>query len=235
MTDKTTDNKPANVLWTGGWDSTFRVIQLARAGRTIQPYYVINTNRESTNNEIATMAEIRGMLTAKYPECTIHPVKYVDLSSVYPKTEYVDAYERLAAQSYIGSQYSYLSALAAEVDGLELCIHEDDKAEFFIKKLHEENTDDKDIHLIFGKLSYPILEYTKIKMREEAEQNGEVDILNKTWFCHCPINRRACGICNPCKYSLEEGMGYRFTKRAKLYSKAPRLIKFLQRVARHFF
>lgn len=34
-----------NVLWTSGWDSTFRIIQLIKEGREVQPYYIIDVNR----------------------------------------------------------------------------------------------------------------------------------------------------------------------------------------------
>jgi len=43
------DGPVVNLLWTGGWDSTFRLLQLILDTRaTIQPVYVIDTARRSS-------------------------------------------------------------------------------------------------------------------------------------------------------------------------------------------
>lgn len=48
-----------NILWTGGWDSTFRVVELSRMeGITIQPVYVIDPNRKSVPYELRAMDNI---------------------------------------------------------------------------------------------------------------------------------------------------------------------------------
>ena len=51
-------------------------------------------------------------------------------------------------------------------------------------------------------------------MKEWAEQNGLMDIMNKTWFCHHPINDEPCGICHPCIITIEQGLEYRLNKKA---------------------
>ena len=51
------------ILWTGGWDSTFRMLQLALEGvELVQPIYVTGTNRPSESIEIQTMNRILPML-----------------------------------------------------------------------------------------------------------------------------------------------------------------------------
>jgi hypothetical protein len=30
-----------------------------------------------------------------------------------------------------------------------------------------------------------------------------------TWFCHRPIRGEPCGVCNPCIYTIQEGLGVR--------------------------
>lgn len=234
-----TDTSPetVNLLWTGGWDSTFRLIQLARAGRTVQPYYIINPNRPSTNIEISTMTQIRKDLNERYSDCHIHNINYTELSTIYPQAKFIDAHARLTADRYMGTQYTYISALAEIVDDLEMSLHEDDISKYYADMIKNAGPDEKleDERLLFGRLKFPILNFTKLSMKTDAEEHNDIDILNKSWFCHNPINRRACGLCNPCKYSLQEGMQHRFTKLALFYSRIPFIIKPIRRVARYFF
>jgi len=54
------DEGEVNLLWTGGWDSTFRLLYLVFVEkRRVQPYYIVDTERRSTLNELKTMHLIR--------------------------------------------------------------------------------------------------------------------------------------------------------------------------------
>ena len=58
-----------NLLWTGGWDSTFRLLSLSLLHqRPVQPYYIITWDRPSTGAEIQTMCDIKRLLFKKHPE-----------------------------------------------------------------------------------------------------------------------------------------------------------------------
>lgn len=47
-------------------------------------------------------------------------------------------------------------------------------------------------------------------MLKIAEKHGFDDIMEETWFCHTPTkDGKPCGMCNPCKYTREEGLGRR--------------------------
>lgn len=50
--------KVIKILWTGGWDSTFRIVELSRKEVTICPLYVIDNDRKSKNFEIKAMNKI---------------------------------------------------------------------------------------------------------------------------------------------------------------------------------
>lgn len=57
-----------NLLWTGGWDSTFRLLELLEhTGQTIQPHYIVDPGRPSFKLEMKQMAEIRGKLVRASP------------------------------------------------------------------------------------------------------------------------------------------------------------------------
>ena len=220
-----------HILWTGGWDSTFRMIQLASRGAIIQPYYIIDTNRKSSLVEIRQIHRIKEDLSLKYESCLIKDLNIIELGTINVDNKFIDAHKRLLKESFMGSQYVWIAALAENIKGLELSIHKDDKAEYFARKCFEQN-ENSDENMIFGNLKYPILNYTKLEMEDEARSLGDLDILYKSWFCFDPINNTPCGACNPCKYSIEEGMGKRFTLRGKIYNKAPRVVRGIRSIIR---
>ena len=75
--------------------------------------------------------------------------------------------------------------------------------------------------LLFGNQHFPLADYTKLQMKAEYSAMGLSDVIDKTWFCFTPIDGKPCGCCNPCKYTIEEGMTERFTKKAlNRYKKA---------------
>lgn len=50
--------KKVNILWTGGLDSSCRIIELSRMNVEIQPYYIWDTTRDSIKQEIRAMKRI---------------------------------------------------------------------------------------------------------------------------------------------------------------------------------
>jgi len=46
------------VLWTGGFDSTYRMVELSRHDVIVQPYYLSDKIRRSKNLELRAMSEI---------------------------------------------------------------------------------------------------------------------------------------------------------------------------------
>ena len=52
------DENLVTLLWSGGWDGTFRLLQLAENDIQIQPIYVIDAERRSNDNEIEAMHKI---------------------------------------------------------------------------------------------------------------------------------------------------------------------------------
>lgn len=51
--------KPIKIFWTGGWDSTYRIVELVLQGRTVSPVYVIDRNRKSWQKEIETLESLK--------------------------------------------------------------------------------------------------------------------------------------------------------------------------------
>ena len=226
------ERKTVSVFWTGGYDSTYRVVQLSRCPIYIQPIY-LKDNRPSERNELNAIKEIKELLIANpQTKAEFLPLQIIDKSERLVNDDVSEAYKRVLAKDFVGSQYDWLGCFAAENPGIEMSIHRDDKAINVIQKygklkkisdniigdyyvVDKENSP-KDIVCIWGNLHFPLAEETKIGMKEYYVNNGYSDVANKTWFCYTPINGKPCGKCNPCKYTIQEGLRERFTFMALL-------------------
>lgn|SRR5690606_18517781 len=226
MNPKTT----VNILWTGGWDSTFRVIQLSKLNVIIQPYYLL-CGRNSEQYELGAISKISELIRKRSSTVAIlQDVITANINESDAHRDISDSYNAMLSVRKFGIQYDWLARLAREVNGLELSIHQDDKAVSVINefgkviKVHHADIGDffildpatstQDAQKVFGNFRLPLLEYTKVRMKEEAMAGGFMDVMDLTWFCYFPINNEPCGVCNPCIYTIDEGLDYRFNKAA---------------------
>lgn len=214
------------VLWTGGWDSTFRVLDLVlNKKQLVEPYYIIDHQRTSTEMELKTMDLIIQMTSTIDQKAPGRFLKRIEIKKeeIPTNNELTNAYKRLAKLSHLGTQYDWLAryTYSSGIKDLELCIHIDDTVEGFIKddvKLIEEDDDryfvieppftNPDLK-IFANYRYPLYDLTKLEMEKISKESGFLHIMEKTWFCHTPIGDEPCGLCNPCKYTRGEGLGRR--------------------------
>ena len=218
------------ILWTGGFDSTFRIVQLSRFAVRIQPYYV-SDNRKSELNELNAIRSITELLkNHKDTKCVFLDLMIVKTTDRIQNTEITNAWVELRKRDYFGTQYDWLGSFSIQHKGIELSIHKDDKAILLIEKygalkkvsnqvigdywIIDEQASDPYIITLFKNYHLPLADWTKLKMKEFYLANGYVDIMNQTWFCFNPIKGKPCGYCNPCMYTIEEGMKERFTKNA---------------------
>ena len=221
-----------NIFWTGGYDSTFRMVQLSTLQVTIQPYYLPD-NRQSEQNELEAIRSItKDIVSNVKTRCIIKPLIILPTSKVEPDDEITKAYNDLRSKIVIGSQYDWLARFAKSVPGIELCIHLDDKAYDAINKYGEvkliketesisyfiidNEKSSKEINLLFGNMHLPLLEFSKLSMATEYKRLGYANTMSKTWFCFSPIDNKPCGVCNQCICTIEEGMKFRFNKKALL-------------------
>lgn len=223
--------EPVNLLWTGGWDSTFRLLDLVVVQKKkVQPYYVVSGARQSARLEIATMDKIRMLLYKKYPhaEALLLPTIYKEADAIKESEPITQQYKRLAATQHLGNQYDYLARFADEagIEALELSIHKDDHAQKFLQAYVVKEADRyrlmdqpsyEDLKL-FRYFRFPILDLTKLDMQETATRHGFLDLMYQTVFCHTPLkDGTPCGQCNPCRYTIAEGLKQRvpYTRRVR--------------------
>jgi hypothetical protein len=179
--------------------------------------------------ELKTMQRIRVALVKRnlLDPVKIAPTQIVSLHDLTPDAVISEKFSRLQQRAYLGDQYEWLARYAAQfaIADLELCIHVDDKAYHFVHQ-HVEKREGRLWRLktehasadesIFSPFVFPILNLSKIEMEAHAKAQGFYDLLLITWFCHNPIQNQPCGRCAPCRYTIEEGMGYRLPSIARM-------------------
>lgn len=217
-----------NILWTGGWDSTYQVLRLMEKPVSIQPYYLIDKNRRSKALELKAIRAItEDIRNHPATRCELLDIITVNTSDIPADAGISNAYQNIRKTNFFGSQYDWLARFASLHQHLELNLHKDDTANFFRKHgnliritdgltggyhLLDPEGSSEDLVKVFGNFRFPILNTTKLEMKAWAEDKGLLGVMNKTWFCHKPVKDEPCGQCSPCNYAMDEGMGYRFSK-----------------------
>jgi hypothetical protein len=231
-------NEHTNLLWTGGWDSTFQLLQLLTVHRRqVRPFYLIDANRPSTGVELKTIKAIRDRILMRYSytQELLQPGYYFARADLAPDPEITEAFRAILQEKKMGSQYEWLARFCKQnaLTDLELCIHRDDKAHRVIERLVSkcDTCAHSSYHLeprhkltkeytLFGYFYFPIFNLSKLEMAAIAREQGWGDIMEMTWFCHRPKrDMKPCGSCKPCIYTIEEGLGWRvpFSSRVAYY------------------
>jgi hypothetical protein len=219
---------PLRILWTGGWDSTFQLLQLLTVHRApVIPVYIIDAERRSTGVELLTMKRIKQRLIQKDPVVRdlLLPAQFYAMPDVAPNAAISQAFERLRARGYLSRQYDWLARCCAEhaMSDVQLCAHSDGGVEGVVKSMVSRSGsgghdayrfDDRHRgsaeHTLFSCFSFPIMHIPKLQMRAIASQQGQTDIMNMTWFCNNPRpGMLPCALCIPCGLAMKEGMGWR--------------------------
>ena len=190
------------VLWTSGWDSTFRILDLVLVQRMpVQPVYLVIRERPSTALEMAHMDLIREKLAERCEAAAsrLLPTRYYAKDDLEQDEGIESAFWNMRRQSYLGEQYEWLARLVTQegLEGIELCVHVDDLFVDFVEHSDFET---------FKCFSLPIMHMTKLDMAEYARDHGFHDLLELTWFCHDPVDGQPCGVCAPCRYTRSEGL-----------------------------
>ena len=217
-----------NLLWTGGWDSTFALLySVIIKNMPVQPYYLIDHKRESTEHELRAMADIITEFRIKYPQLQhlIKPVIYKSDLDLIENNE-IDEWYRLYVKYYnIGSQYKFIALWAEELHTalmytLEkpitgyMPVDQPLITQFIVNGLFARlKKNPEPFYLsLFQKAEFYFLEMNKLEMGSFAQKHGFYDLLLKTWFCHFPKLNYPCGICDPCAIVISNNLKFRMPK-----------------------
>ncbi len=218
------------ILWTGGWDSTFRVLYAALVdGKRVEPHYIVDTGRPSTLHELRAISEIRRVLKISNKEA-YERICSLQISSGNESAEDIErtnSWRHLKQRLDLARQYDWLAryAKSRNLTTLEIGVEKSDMDNAVYPYL-KENVERTSLGVcrikqgaagdaeLFARFEFPLFDHSKPQMRDIAKRQGFLEILEKSWFCHEPINGKPCGMCNPCVSVVAEGMGYRLTKKA---------------------
>lgn len=229
------------LLWTGGWDSTFQLLQLLLIQKVrVIPIYLIPASRPSTGAELQTMARIKTALIEKYPHVSelLEPTVYYDMMDIQPDDDIEQAMSTLHGTHHMGKQYLWFARYCKQfsVDHLQLGVHRFDCKghmqailEPYMTEVSQggcrvHRIDDKHhgtaVHTLFRYFTFPIINLSKLQMAKIAEERGWMHEMRMTWFCFHPKPTRQgvipCGRCCSCRDVTDSGIGWRIPLRRRL-------------------
>lgn len=105
--------KEVEIFWTGGYDSTFRVVQLSRMDIIIRPYY-LSDNRIAESYEISAIKEATRLIR-NHPDtkAELLDLVYIPISDRPESDEEIKAaYDRIFSKNWLGNQYVWLADFA---------------------------------------------------------------------------------------------------------------------------
>ncbi|GFZ91626.1 hypothetical protein GCM10010978_32650 [Compostibacillus humi] len=232
-TNAKNNQKPIiNILWTGGWDSTYRIVELSRRVCVVQPIYVYGDNRLSEKYEINAMYKILKELRKKpSTKAEFLPIKFINKKDIPANQEITNAYNIIAKNTNLGSQHEWLARLAYSYPGLELGTEasplsisnilkainqygkliKDKSGEGYILDPVESSNEGI---LVLGNFKFPIIKKTGKDMKKDIQSWGYEDVMKNVWVCHTPLYGKPCGLCHPCELKIETGMSFLLTRSA---------------------
>ena len=231
---------PVKLFWSGGWDSTFRLLQLVLSEKKlVQPYYLIDPRRKSLSNELKARREITNRLNREHPETRslILPTIYYEVGDIVHDDELKQAYEEHRKTKRCESQYLWQAEYCKQFgfQDVEMAAERDDHniyeiekryfghfvegtgkpGEYRIAKVHV----NEPIYKIFGWYTFPIYDLSRQDMELEAAKQGWSEYMQMTWFCQSPLKGSyPCGTCLPCQQAIKKGQCRRIPWWRRLYA-----------------
>ncbi len=215
--------KKINILWTGGLDSTYRVLELSRHEVIIQPYYLASVN-PSTQYELRAITELTEIIMKRQEtKCALLPLIVVSKNQIQPNDAITNAWKNLYKKNHLGSQYDHVARFANQYDlVLELGIEKDPKESTIYRCLEDNggfiinekegyvmaHCEEEDMRLVFSNMRFPLPLFNMTKQDEIKQYNlwNAGEVLNRVWFCYRPVNGKPCGLCDPCQTYIEVGL-----------------------------
>lgn len=187
--------KTVNVLWTGGFDSTFRIFQLSKLPVTVQPYYLAYKQHKSTVRELATIEKITQLIQDR--ETTrfrLLPLIVKQADSLDVPEDVREAYQKIREMDIPGEQYAHLAVFAGENPGMELPVARDkgrDMARGYIEVedaitgknfvIDREKTPPV-VYTLMKDLLFPVCQWSKAEMKAHYKQENAREIMKASRY-----------------------------------------------------
>ncbi len=218
------------IFWTGGWDSTFRVVDLVlHEGQTVLPFYVIDEGRQSLTQEIDTLFHIHNLVSEQAHRGSLLPIVFFRADQAQRDNELREKFQALQRKRGIGEQYVWLAEITKEhgLDGIEMCVQHNEDF-FFLAGSRNPGTEgygatplrpglpEDSPESLFNLFSFPTLGISKREMAALAAERGFTKVLEHSWFCHMPTRSgNPCGFCVPCRMTASKGLSQRLPRSAR--------------------
>jgi 7-cyano-7-deazaguanine synthase in queuosine biosynthesis len=211
--------KKIHIFWTGGWDSTFRLLQLLNTTNAIvQPHYIIR-HENITGIEVYVMTLIRREIFNSYPEVRSRflPTRYVNQDLIKTNNDIESQITELRKSTKVNEQYRLMANYCSEYGIKEIEVSLDKTPGQTAEEWLNEHF--KGISA-FDCFRYPVFHLTKYDMYMIAKKNKWDHILSMTSFCRRPsIKIEPCGVCGPCVDTVNSGLGFRLPVVARIKAK----------------
>lgn len=226
--------KHVNILWTGGWDSTFRLCQLSRMdGVEVQPVYFYKegvSDRTNWKKEIQAQNTLLPLIRQKEATkaCILNPIRLTEKD--LPQSKNFDqAFEKWKSSPLMPGQLHFLGKLPLLFPKLEYCIEGPTlkrrqqgfklgKTQVFLEehgfRFHfrpdgyadmDTSQADPELKLLWGGFTFPILGITEMAMVPIIRSWGYEALFKYTWTCDYG-GEEPCGVCHNCETKWASGM-----------------------------
>ena len=215
-----------NILWTGGLESTFRMVELSRKDCIVQPYYIL-FGRGGVKYELRAIRKITAILQRdKRTAATILPIIIVPRRESELAPDIIQAFEILRERTgFRSGQYRRFAHYArrknlkfemgitfskngtvARVLSPSVLVDCPDRDDVMMVD-PEKGRQEWASFTLFENILFPKSLFQKDKSDEIAELKrwGYGKVLRHVWTCCDPIFGLPCGHCFPCKSASQEG------------------------------
>lgn len=216
-------------LWSGGWDSSFRILHLVLAEhKTVQPFYIYDHRRKSKSFEINAIRNIILDLNTGFPEQAelLFPVRIINKSRLKKDPETKGWFNELNELYQLGIQYEWFSRFARQykIHNLEVGFTRFPREhippfnrllEANIERVNGVHKLRKDLPVkvlrLLENFTFPLIHLTKAEMGRIAREKGFHELLSKSWYCFQPApDGLPCGTCKPCQIASVTEYEHRF-------------------------
>lgn len=225
-----------HILWTGGLESTYRVVELSRTDCVIQPHYIIykyRGKRKSKEFELRAIRKITEILKIDpRTKATIQPPIVFDFNNHHEIEEYsdikqaaiiLDTMKGCKSKQYVmfacyarhenlklemGVRFSSHGGIGKAIDTSFLIDHPEFHDVLMIDP--EKGQKEWASYTEFKDFLFPKSLFHKEKKNEAKElvENGYKEVVKNVWTCYDPVLGMPCGHCSPCRSAKLEGTGY---------------------------
>lgn len=215
------------IFWTGGFDSTFRVLQAVLVERRpVVPVYLTGAidnfsrnshRRRSGSFELEAMHAITAALKQNYPEARALLQDVISIPEVVFERKCLLSMRKLHAENIVRRkrcQYGAMAQFSLDFGmPLDVSVVEGD----FLHKNLQDHMEVIDGELqvsavareklpelaIFRLLRFPLMNYSKESILQEARERGYEAMLQMTWSCWFPRKAgQPCQRCAMCKHRI---------------------------------